>query len=324
MHPAAVARLLGRSMMGLAATAARRLARGPAVPEWSLLYETAARLGRARMATLDLAHAPRARAQFAELGALARLPRGVRVEPATVGGVPAEWLVPEGADGARVVVYFHGGGYVIGAPATARELAARIACAAGARALSVDYRLAPEHPFPAAVDDACAVYRALGASGIEPGHVALAGDSAGGGLALALLLRLRAAGEALPACAALLCPWVDLSDPCAEDAGLDDLPQRTIQAMARLYLGGASPQEPLASPVFGELAGLPPLLVQAGGVEVLRPQIERLAARVAAAGGEVALEVAPGMVHVWHLLAAVSPEARAAIARIGAFVRAHA
>jgi acetyl esterase/lipase len=246
--------------------------------------------------------------------------------PANAGGVPAEWILPPGAPTGRVVVYFHGGCYHAGSLGTHRHLAAGIAQAGGARALVVDYRLAPEHPFPAAVEDAQAAYGWLLAEGVAPGQVVLAGDSAGGGLALATAIALRDGGQPLPAAIACLSPWTDLSlggesVRCNARADLI-LGLALLQWAARLYLGDTDPSTPLASPLYAELAGLPPLLIQVGSDEILLSDSVILAAQAEAAGVDVALEIWDGMQHVWQFAARYLPEGQRAVDRIGAFVAA--
>ena len=259
---------------------------------------------------------------------LAPLPRGVRVERALADGVPGEWVVPRTANRQRVLYYLHGGGYVIGSTRSYRRLVAYLARAAGVAAFQIDYRRAPEHQFPAAVADSLTAYRWLLQQGVQPEHVAIAGDSAGGGLALATLLALRDNGEPLPAACAVLSPWTDLAltgasiaaraavDPCLTPA--------TLVGYAREALGSADPRTPLASPLYGDPAGLPPLLVQVGEDEILLDDAARLVKRAVGAGVQARLEVWAGMWHVWQLGAAIMPEADRAIARIAAFVRAHA
>lgn len=243
------------------------------------------------------------------------------------GSRPAEWLVPAGADEGRVVLYFHGGAYVLGSPQSHRHLAAALGESAAAAVLVPDYRLAPEHPFPAAVDDALAAYHWLLGVGVAPVRVAVAGDSAGGGLALALLLRLREAGEPLPAAGVLVSPWADLT--CASGshthrAAADPvLRSEELRRMAELYLGGADAHAPLASPVFADLQGLPPLLVQVGSDEVLFDDARRVAQRATAAGVDVRFEEWPEMIHVWHWYFPLLEEGRAALAAAGRFLRTH-
>jgi monoterpene epsilon-lactone hydrolase len=250
----------------------------------------------------------------------------VRLQAVRVNGVACEWVCAAGADADGVLMYFHGGGYGLGSIATHRALVSRLSQASGRRALTVGYRLAPEHPFPGAVEDALAAYRGVVALGVTPDRVVLAGDSAGGGLVLATMLALREAGDALPAGGVCLSPWVDLDigpEPAPANGYRDPMVTHAeLQLMAALYLAGADPRSPLASPLHGELAGLPPLLVQVGTAETLLADSHRLAARIQAAGGEVVLDEWPDMMHVWHAFAPLLPQATDAIARIGAWVRA--
>jgi monoterpene epsilon-lactone hydrolase len=259
---------------------------------------------------------------FAEI---APMPDLAEIQPVSANGVPCEWLAGPGAAPA-VVVYLHGGGYVLGSLDTHRALAARIALAAGTRALTVGYRLAPEHPFPAAVEDARTAYEWVLAQGVPPHRVVLAGDSAGGGLAIATLVALRDAGVPLPAGAACLSPWVDLAatgESLEDGAANDPMVHRdgTLK-MAAAYLGESDPRTALASPLYADLAELPPLLVQVGTSEALLDDARRLACRVRANGGVVHLEQWEGMIHVWHAFAPILPEAVRAIAGVGCFVRA--
>ncbi len=259
------------------------------------------------------------------MSAFAIIPEDVSVTPAIAGGVPAEWVAAPRVATERVLLYLHGGGYVIGSPATHRGVAASLSAAADCRVLSLDYRLAPENPYPAAVEDACAAYRWLLAEGVAPQKIALAGDSAGGGLTLATLIALRDAGDALPGAAVPISPWTDMqatgesmqtnlkNDPMVEPGGL--------MGMAKMYLGNADPTQPTAAPLHGDFTGLPPLLIQVGALETLLDDATRVAAKARAAGVDVTLEVWPEMVHVWHLFAPMLPEGRAAIARIGEFLR---
>lgn len=249
----------------------------------------------------------------------------VALEAASVGGVPGEWVGAPGARDDEALLYLHGGGYVFGSPRSHRHFVAALSGETGLRALLLDYRLAPEHPFPAAVDDALVAYRALLGDGLSPRRIVVAGDSAGGGLAIVLMLAARAAGLPQPAVGICLSPWTDLTgtagsltsraatDPTVSKAGLDGL--------AAVYLGGADPTDPLASPVFGDLAGLPPLLIQVGGAEVLLDDSVTLHQRAIAAGVASTLEVWDEMIHVWHRYWPMLREAREANARIGRFVR---
>lgn len=251
----------------------------------------------------------------------------VRCEAVVAGGVPGEWIVPPGAEESRVLLYLHGGGYVIGSVNTHRDMVSRIARAAQARALAIDYRLAPEHPFPAAVEDATAAYRWLLASGMPAERIVIAGDSAGGGLTLATLLALRDAGDLLPAAAVCISPWTDLAvtgESMDTKADVDPM-IRKAEAIegAKLYLAGADPKTPLASPLYADLSGLPHLLIQVGTHETLQDDSVRLAERARAAGVDVTLEQWEEMIHVWHFFAFILPEAQQAIDRIGQFVREH-
>jgi monoterpene epsilon-lactone hydrolase len=267
------------------------------------------------------------RANFAEAMSELRVADDVTCTPVDAGGVRAEWIVPPGAVAERVLLYLHGGGYVLCSVSTHRDLISRIARAAGMRALGVDYRLAPEHPFPAAVEDATTAYRWLVSHGTAPGHIAIAGDSAGGGLTLATLVALRDAGDPLPATGVCLSPWVDLegSGPSNTTKAEADpfVRKEMIQFMAEQYLGGRDPRTPLAAPLYADLHGLPPLLIQVGTAEILLDDATRAADRAKAAGVEVSLEVWDDMIHVWQLFAPLLPEGQQAIERIGAFIRQH-
>jgi acetyl esterase/lipase len=251
--------------------------------------------------------------------------RGIRVEKADIAGLPAEWLIPE-ANGGGTLLYLHGGGYVICGPETHRPMVAALARGAKARALVIDYRLAPEHPFPAAVEDACKAYRWLLAQGVAPETITVAGDSAGGGLTLALLLSLRDAGDPMPAGAALLSPWTDLAM-----SGWTHVTHGKIDPMlsvegallaTRHYLQGASPTDPLASPLYGRYEGLPPLLIHVGGNEILLDDSVRVAERARSAGVPVEIRIWQGMPHVFQAFRFL-PEARASLVEIGAFLGSH-
>lgn len=252
------------------------------------------------------------------------LPAGVRVKPADLGGLAAEWAIPDKADPGRTLLYFHGGGYVIGSPASHRHLTGRLAMAARACVLSVDYRLAPEYPFPAAVEDGLQSYRWVLDQGTDPQNLALGGDSAGGGLALATLLRAKAEGLAMPAAAIALSPWTDLTcDSPAYESRKDADPmigKSGIVEMANLYLNGADPRDPLASPLFADLTGLPPLLIQVGNDEVLLDDARGIERRARAAGVDARLEVWDRMFHVWQAFYQMLPEGEDALDRLGAFL----
>jgi acetyl esterase/lipase len=275
----------------------------------------------------DLAGPPQqARENFEAMFAAFPIAADVTFEPTTLGGVPARWSNTPGASKERVLFYLHGGGYVLGSSLAYRSLFSELARAAGARGLALDYRLAPENPFPAAVDDAVSGYRALLSQGIAPGSIAIAGDSAGGGLTVAMLVAARDAGLPMPAAAIAISPWVDMegtggtmSSKAADDPSLN---REVMLGMASAYLNGASPRAPLASPLYANLAGLPPLLIQVGSLEVLLDDATRLAARAGKSDVPVQLEIWPRMPHVWHGFASMLSEGRDAIAAAGAFVTA--
>jgi acetyl esterase/lipase len=264
------------------------------------------------------------RANMAAAVANLPLPDDASCEPVDAGGVPSEWIVTPEARDDRVLVHYHGGAYAMGSLATHRGLAVNLSRATRSRVLLPDYRLAPEHPHPAAVEDAAAAYRFVLASGVTPAHVAVSGDSAGGGLAAATLVDLRDAGDALPAAGIFISAWLDLTcsgDSYVERAKQDVMVTRELLEMAAAaYCKGADPRAPTASPLFADLSGLPPLLVQVGTAEVLLDDSRSFAVHAEAAGVDVTLEVAEDMVHVWHTFAAVAPEAREAIERVAAFL----
>ncbi|MEF9524389.1 MULTISPECIES: alpha/beta hydrolase [Streptomyces] len=254
-------------------------------------------------------------------------PDGVVSRRTVLGGRPALELDPDTASGPGRLLYLHGGGYLAGSPDTHAGLAGELARRAGLRAVSVDYRLAPEHPFPAAVDDGLAAYRELLSTGTDPQDLVLAGDSAGGGLGIATLLAAREAGLPQPAAVALFSPWVDLTltgGSIRSKEGADPIfTEADVRAYADLYVGTGDRAAPLASPVFADLAGLPPLLVQAGANEVLLDDAVRLAGRAGADDVEVTLEVGPGLPHVYQLHYGRLEEADAALDRAARFLTAH-
>ncbi len=256
-----------------------------------------------------------------------RVAPDVKCEKVEAGGVPAEWIVAPGAAEDRVILYLHGGGYVMGSINTHRAMIARLSRAAKAKALALDYRLAPEHPFPAAVDDATAAYRWLLAQGYKPNKIVISGDSAGGGLTLATLLALRDAKTPLPAAAVPISAWSDMEGTGASVKALATTdPMVAMDAllkMAKNYVGNGDPKHPLASPLHGDYRGLPPMLMQVGGAEILLDDSTRIAEKAKAAGVKVELESWPEMVHVWHVYAKILPEGQQAIDRIGQYVQEH-
>jgi monoterpene epsilon-lactone hydrolase len=249
-------------------------------------------------------------------------PKGVAIRAEALGGVAGEWL-RTGAGTGPTLIYIHGGAYVMCSPATHRPLTGAFA-EAGFAVYAPDYRLAPEHPFPAALDDVVAVYRALLDRGTAPSRIVLGGESAGGGLVLALLLRLRAQNLPLPAAAVVFSPWTDLAatgPSLRTNSGRDAMfDGSTVASTAELYLGEALSTDPLASPLYGDFAGLPPLLIHVGADEVLRDDSTRLAERAEAAGLDVTLKIWPVVPHGWQVFQALIPEARRSVAEAAAFL----
>jgi len=266
------------------------------------------------------------RAQYDRAERVFPTPADVAIETVKAPAQPAEWLRPPGVATDAVVLYLHGGGYVIGSPRSHRHLAAAIAHAAGTQALLLDYRLAPEHPFPAALDDALAAYQWLLGHGIAPGRIVVAGDSAGGGLTVATLLALRDRGLPRPAGGVCISPWVDLTGSGASyatKASADPIVTRDgIAGMAQAYVGNGDLKAPLVSPLYADLRNLPPLLIQVGSEEVLLDDALGLGAHARVAGVDVTVEEWPAMIHVWHWFLPMLEEAERAIATIGGFVRA--
>ena len=267
------------------------------------------------------------RAAFTALMAQVPVPADVLQKPTEIGGIGGIEVTLPGNESERVILYFHGGVYVIGSAATSVPLVADLVRRTGVNAITLDYRLAPEHPYPAAVDDARAAYEGLLAQGLDPGRIVLAGDSAGGGLAVATLLAAKAAGLPMPSCAFLMSPYADLTlsgDTLTERHSLDPiLTPEGLRVRAPEYLAGADAADPLISPIFGDLSGLPPLLIQAGSHEILLSDALRLAARAATADVAVTLDVTPGVPHVFQGYAGLLDEAGAALDRASDFVSAH-
>ncbi len=250
-------------------------------------------------------------------------PKGARYQPAVVGGIAGEWVESDHG-GAGTILYLHGGGYFACSARTHRPITAAYALR-GFRVFAPDYRLAPEHPFPAAVDDALACYRAMRAL-VPAGGLAIGGDSAGGGLALATLLGAKAAGLAMPDCAVLFSPWTDLAGTGASvitNARRDSmLYAPKLTEAGATYLGGADPRSPLASPLYADLTGLPPLLIQVGAPEILLDDSTRLATAARAAGVSVDISIWPNLPHVWQMMPSLLPEARQAMDGAAEFIKA--
>ena len=266
------------------------------------------------------------RARINALGSQYTIPADVRIKAVSANGVAAEWTTTPSADPSRVVMFLHGGGYVSGSLDSHRHMVAQLGREAHARTLALGYRLAPEHPFPAALEDTLAGYRFLLAQGIAPQRIALCGESAGGGLAVATMISLRDAGGPLPACAWLSSPWTDLAqggetmttkdeiDPLIHKPYLDEL--------AAAYMHGADVRNPLVSPICADPHGLPPLLIHVGSAETLLDDSVRIAAIAGAAGVRVTLDIWPDMIHAFSLFFPQVAVARQALAQVGGFVRA--
>jgi acetyl esterase/lipase len=250
---------------------------------------------------------------------------GVRVEQSQMAGIDVDWLRPKGAREDKILFYLHGGAYVLGSRRTHRQLVSHMAKEAGVTAVLPEYRLAPEHPFPAAIEDAVAVYRALLESGLKPEDIVISGDSAGGGLSVATLLALRHAGDPLPAAAVLLSPFLDVT-ASGESATTraDQDPWFEVSDMAvvaRYYCPDeAKWRDPLISPVFANVSGLPPMLIQVGDDEILLNDSTRLAEKLEAAGIDVEIEIWPNMWHVFQMFIGKMPESRKAVEKIGTYI----
>jgi acetyl esterase/lipase len=265
------------------------------------------------------------RKRLDDLGALYTIASDVRLERVGANGVIAEWSSTPHADPACVILFLHGGGYVSGSLESHRPLATEIGRECRARTLALGYRLAPEHPFPAALEDALTGYRFLLSCGIDARRIAVAGDSAGGGLTLALMVSARDAGLPQPACGWCISPWVDLEclgTSMTSKADVDPLIQKPyLQELARAYLNGTDARSPLAAPMYANLNGLAPILIQVGSAETLLDDAVRLARAAGAAEVAVTLEVWPDMIHAWPLFHQQLTAGRQAIARAGAFIR---
>ncbi|MBL4821224.1 MAG: alpha/beta hydrolase [Gammaproteobacteria bacterium] len=254
-------------------------------------------------------------------------PLGVDHREQNIEGVMCDWADSGQKEVNRTVLYLHGGGYCVGSPKAYRDLTSRLALAAEAKVLAVDYRLGPEHKHPAALEDALTCYRWLIAEGTRAEQIIIAGDSAGGGLTLATMVALKQAGDPLPGAAVCLSPWADLTttgDSMVTNAKADPvLSKESLDSFTDCYLGDADVRDPLLSPCFADLSGLPPLLVQVGSTEVLYDDARRVVEKVLAAGGQAELDAWTGMPHIWQAFAAKLPEGRAAIVKIGQFIQAN-
>ena len=262
---------------------------------------------------------------FERLSAKVGVGTNTSIKQVEANGVPGEMVSADGASEDAVTLYLHGGGYVIGSPKTHRELARRLSTETGGSVLVIDYRLAPENPFPAAVEDAVSAYCWLLETGRQPEGLSIAGDSAGGGLAVATLVSLKDQGIPLPSCGVFISPWVDMEvigESMSTRAHLDPMIQRDgLVTMGQTYLNGADPRSPLAAPMYADLSGLPPLLIQVGTRETLYDDAIRLACQAVQSGVKTSFEPWDEMIHVWHLFAPLLDEGQQAIERIGGFVR---
>lgn len=279
---------------------------------------------------VDILSLPSVAAMREAIGGIALtnpVPKDITCEEVAIGSVKAEWVKAPGVSAEKVMLYFHGGGYVIGSLNSHRELVARLSRASGISALALEYGRAPERPFPTAVKDATAAYRWLVARGFDPSRIAIAGDSAGGGLAIAALVALRDAGDPLPACGVCMSPWVDLEatgDSYVTRAKRDPLCNRKgILNLAKLYLAGHDPRLPLAAPLHADLRNLPPLLIHVGEAETLYDDAVRIAKRAQEAGVAVVLQDWQDMPHVFQLFAPGFEESNQSVEEIGGFIAAH-
>jgi epsilon-lactone hydrolase len=312
-----------------AAVSLRRKMKGPRRPTWDVSFETLAELfheSSRRVIRLPLEAQRRSTAAIVLALPQSPLYKETTFERVEAGGVAAEWVRREDATDGPVVLYFHGGGYGLGSVETHRDLVARICKASHANALSLAYRLAPEHRFPAQLHDATNAYRWLLEQGISPKRIVMAGDSAGGALVLSCLVKLRDSGVPLPAVAVCMSPWVDLEALGASvdlNEPYDYISRRALEQYRKRFIGDGDPKSPLAAPLYADLQGLPPLLIQVGSAETLLDDSLRIAERARQADVNVTLHVWEDMIHVWQLFAFMAPQAEAAIDEIGSFIREH-
>jgi len=316
--PGVILDFLGRAFSAVS----RRILHGPMRESWNWRYEVLVRLTRVSYDVLAKKGPYRYNRVFEKLQ-----PKidsaGATIRVSETPGAPGHWFIPENNNGS-VILYLHGGGYVYGSAKTHGKMIGQIAGAASSKVLALDYRLAPQHPQPAAIEDACAAFRNLVKTGISPKQIVVAGDSAGGGLVVSAFVALRNAGDILPAAGVCISPWVDLTcsdESFASNSQYDPVTRAACLVAASAYLNGSNPRKPEVSPLFADLKGLPPLLIHAGGLEVLRDQISEFAKRAKSAGNEVKIQVYEDMVHVWHLYSGFTPEADKAIGEIADFVK---
>ena len=256
----------------------------------------------------------------------ARIPDGVTIKTQTIEGMKSEWLIPEGANPEKIILYVHGGGYVSGSCSDHRGFVSKFAKSTGVTNLTYEYRLAPENPFPAALDDSVKIYLGLLASGYRPENIIIAGESAGGGLCLATLLALKERSITMPVAAVAISPWTDLT--CSSDSyktknRVSPAPLNSWLVFSKYYAGTAKPDMPLVSPLFGDLAGLPPILINSGVDDELFEDGEKFAGKAREAGVDVTFKKGTGMVHCYPLLAPMFPEATEAMNEIVKFIKNH-
>nr|WP_208408078.1 alpha/beta hydrolase [Variibacter gotjawalensis] len=265
------------------------------------------------------------RQRIEEVGAAFPIASDIKLEEADCDGVRAEWSLAPGSDASRVLLFFHGGGYCSGSIVSHRSMVTEAGRAAGVRTLAVEYRLAPEHPYPAAHEDALKAWRFLRQRGFAPEQIIVGGDSAGGNLTASLVLKLRALGEALPACCWLASPWLDLTmsgETLVLKDGVDPLIHKPyLEELASAYAGSASRNDPGVSPYFADVTGFPPTLIQVGSAETLIDDAVRFARKLGIADVPVTLEIWPDMIHAWPLWNAKVAEGRRALEHVGQFAK---
>ena len=317
-----VLKLLWLCFIAALQTTWKRLRRGPVSPERNLGLEIC--VVATRNMLIEMNRWPPARMQaIAGLGIPRKLFRKVNISRVSLGGIPTQRTVPNGARNGPVVLYIHGGGMVMCSPRTHRDIISSIAALTGAYVYAPDYRLAPQNPFPAGLDDVFTAYRALLDQGIQPNRIVVSGDSAGGTFTLALLLKLRESGLPYPAAAVVISPAADLTLPgesWTRNSATDSLPKPVCLQWTGYYARPDQLGDPLVSPIHGDFTGFPPMLVQAGTTECLYDDITNLIKKLTAAGVDVTFESYAGMPHVWHIYRAVTPQGDAAIQSIARYI----
>lgn len=310
-----------------AAVNLRRKLKGPLRPTWDPTFETLAEMfheGSRRIVRLPMEGQRRATRSVVMGLPSSPLYTETQFEKLTVSGVPAEWFRRSDAAGGRTILYLHGGGYAIGGIDTHRDLIARLCRASRSTALAIDYRLAPEHPFPAQIEDSVGAYRFLLDAGVDPKRLVIGGDSAGGGLAIATLVKARELSLPMAAACVCLSPWVDLEGlggSMDENDRYDYIFRRAINQYRKRFVDDANVRHPMAAPLYADLRGLPPLLIQVGSAETLLDDSLRIAEKARNEGVDVTLRVWEDMIHVWQLFAFMVPQGAAALDEMGVFIR---